>query len=110
MLIYQSRLTIYSSRSSMTQATQPRKDRAMTTGLEGVVVADTVLSEVDGERGRLIVRGEAIEALTGHVSFEAVAARLWDGLAPGEDGDVTACARRIGAGRALAFERLGPVL
>ena len=34
-------------------------------GLEGVVVADTRLSEVDGERGRLVVAGHDIEALTG---------------------------------------------
>ena len=33
-------------------------------GLDGVVVADTAMSEVDGEAGRLIVRGHTIEALT----------------------------------------------
>ena len=33
-------------------------------GLDGVVVADTAMSEVDGEAGRLIVRGHAIEDLT----------------------------------------------
>ena len=30
-------------------------------GLEGVVVADTELSEVDGEHGRLVLRGHSIE-------------------------------------------------
>jgi len=29
-------------------------------GLDGVVVADTVMSEVDGEEGRLVVRGHAL--------------------------------------------------
>lgn len=51
-------------------------------GLDGIVVAETVLSEVDGEAGRLIVRGLPIEALAGMVSFEEMAARLWEGLAP----------------------------
>ena len=35
-------------------------------GLDGVIVADTVMSEVDGEAGRLIVRGHAIEELVAH--------------------------------------------
>ena len=30
-------------------------------GLDGVIVADTVMSEVDGEEGRLVVRGQAVE-------------------------------------------------
>ena len=29
-------------------------------GLDGVVVADTVMSEVDGEEGRLVVRGQTL--------------------------------------------------
>src|SRR4051812_30616285 len=82
----------------------------MTTGLEGVAVCQTVLSDVDGARGRLIVRGAPIEALAGHVPFEALAARLWQGIVPGEEGDVAATAARIGRGRARAFEALRPVL
>jgi len=54
------------------------------TGLDGVVVAQTALSEVDGEAGRLIVRGFAIEELAGRVSFEEMARLLWEGLAPGQ--------------------------
>ena len=34
-------------------------------GLEGVVVADTTLSEVDGERGRLVIAGHDVERLAG---------------------------------------------
>ncbi len=30
---------------------------ALTGGLEGIVVAETELSDVDGERGELIIRG-----------------------------------------------------
>ena len=43
-------------------------------GLDGIVVADTAMSEVDGEAGRLIVRGHAIEELTATRGFEGVAA------------------------------------
>src|SRR5438552_3925716 len=46
-------------------------------GLEGVAVAETVLSHVDGSAGRLVVAGEDIEDLAGHRSFEEVAAALW---------------------------------
>ena len=52
-------------------------------GLDGVIVADTVMSEVDGEAGRLIVRGHAIEELIATRGFEGVAALLWDGYAEG---------------------------
>jgi len=45
-------------------------------GLEGVVVADTKLSHVDGERGELIIAGTHVEALVDHADFEAVAGRL----------------------------------
>lgn len=78
------------------------------TGLEGVVVANTVLSDVDGERGRLVVRGAAIESLAGHVPFEEVAAKLWQDLAPDEHG--ASAAERIGAARLAAHDRLKPLV
>jgi citrate synthase len=65
--------------------------RAQASGLEGVVVADTRLSHVDGERGELIIAGVRAEALAlaepGH--FEAVVERLFalslaEALSPGE--------------------------
>jgi citrate synthase len=45
-------------------------------GLEGVVVADTRLSHVDGERGELVIAGARAEVLAENAGFEAVAARL----------------------------------
>ena len=36
-----------------------------TSGLEGIVVADTRLSDVDGEAGRLTVAGYDVEATAG---------------------------------------------
>ena len=77
-------------------------------GLDGVVVADTGLSEVDGEAGRLIVRGQRIEDLAGR-GFETVAALLWEGLAEG-GGDRVAVRRHLGAARVAAFERVPTLL
>jgi len=51
-------------------------------GLDGIVVADTELSDVDGERGHLIIRGYEVEDLVGRVSFEDVCALLWSGRLP----------------------------
>jgi len=51
-------------------------------GLEGVVVAETVLSDVDGENGRLTVAGYPIEALAPTATFEQTAFLLWNGRLP----------------------------
>ena len=71
-------------------------------GLDGVIVADTVMSEVDGEAGRLIVRGQAIEDLVRTRGFEGVAALLWDGFAGG-GGDEAAVLAGLAAARVRAF-------
>src|SRR6476660_6040419 len=52
----------------------------MAEGLEGVVAARTVLSDVDGAAGRLIIRGWRIEDLAGHMRFETVARMLFEGF------------------------------
>jgi citrate synthase len=41
-------------------------------GLEGLVVGDTAISEIDGRAGRLLYRGYPIEDLVGRASFEEV--------------------------------------
>jgi citrate synthase len=51
-------------------------------GLEGVVAAHTVLSDVDGAAGRLIIRGHSLDDLAGRWSFEDVLALLWTGFFP----------------------------
>lgn len=58
-------------------------------GLEGVVAAETVLSEVDGAAGRLIVRGRSLDELAGHATFEDVVALLFRGFYPDLPADVT---------------------
>jgi citrate synthase len=77
---------------------------AVSIGLEGVPVAETVLSMVDGAAGRLIVAGNDVEDLAGHKPFEEVAARLWGG--EGAPLDAGAVERALGAARVAAFARL----
>jgi citrate synthase len=75
-------------------------------GLEDVVVAETTLSLVDGDGGRLVVRGHPIEALA-LLRFEDVCGLLWDGALP-DPARAEAIRRGLGAGRVEAFHRLGP--
>ncbi|MUV90352.1 citrate synthase [Halapricum sp. CBA1109] len=51
-------------------------------GLEGVVVAESALSHIDGDAGRLVYRGYAIEDLAGEASYEEVLYLLWHGELP----------------------------
>lgn len=51
-------------------------------GLEGVVVAQTHISHVFGEEGRLVYRGYEINELAGKATFEEVAYLLWKGVLP----------------------------
>ena len=51
-------------------------------GLDGVVAAETRLSHVDGQAGRLIIRGYELSELAGHLSFEEAASLLWRGELP----------------------------
>lgn len=70
----------------------------MDAGLEGIVAAETGLSDVRGEEGRLIVRGLDLEDLVARCGFEATAALLWSGLAEPEM-DEAHVARALGAAR-----------
>ena len=51
-------------------------------GLEGVVVAETRLSKIYGEQGRLIYNGYEIEDLAENTTFEEVCHLLWYGSLP----------------------------
>jgi citrate synthase len=73
-----------------------------TGGLEGVVVTDTALSDVDGEEGRLIIAGDPVEALAGRTPFEAVCARLWT-LGDGQRRETETVRRGLGEARVRAF-------
>lgn len=78
-------------------------------GLDGVVVADTLMSEVDGEAGRLIVRGHAIEELVAKTGFEGVAALLWTDFAQG-GGDEAAVRQGLATARVRAFAEVPKLL
>ena len=98
-------------------ATRSAPDPA-TTGLEGVVVARTELSDVDGQLGRLTVRGYSIEELAGHATFEEVAYLLWHGALP-DQGELARFRRELAgyrelpeearAATELAARRMGPI-
>ena len=51
-------------------------------GLKGVVAAATNIAEVDGQNGKLTLRGYDISELSGNVEFEEVCYLLWHGKLP----------------------------
>jgi citrate synthase len=78
-------------------------------GLDEVIAAETVLSDVDGANGRLIIRGIPVETLARDSTLEGVAVLLFDGFftdLPDEAG----LARALGRAREEAFRRLAPQL
>jgi citrate synthase len=78
-------------------------------GLEKVVAAETVLSDVQGEAGRLIIRGRSVEELARNATFEQTAHLLWSGFFE-EELTEAEFAARLGAARGQAFELLAPEL
>jgi citrate synthase len=76
----------------------------MSNGLEDVVAAETVLSDVDGLAGRLIIRGQPLEALAGRSNYEAVLSLLWDGFFPDLPTDLR---QPLADARVRVFELLG---
>lgn len=67
----------------------------MNIGLEGVVACETVLSDVRGEEGVLVIRGRSVEAMS-QLSFAEVCEAMW--------GDTSGDA--LGRARQSAFEAL----
>jgi citrate synthase len=83
----------------------PSQDRVSTpeptapptaSGLEGVLVADTRRSDVDGERGRLVIAGHDVETLAFTRTFTHTCALLWDRPEAGLE-------RALGEARARAY-------
>jgi citrate synthase len=72
----------------------------MSDGLEGVVAAHTVLSEVDGAAGVLIVRGRSLDELAGRATYEDVVGLLFAGFYDDLPADIPAA---LGAARAEVF-------
>src|SRR5260370_11014136 len=78
----------------------------MDSGLAGLIAAETVLSHSDGARGILWVRGHTMPELVADFGYEGAVGLLWEGFA-GVKLRRDAMRARLGAGRALAFARLG---
>lgn len=70
-------------------------------GLEGVVVAETALSDVDGTNGRLTIAGYPVEELAPNASFEQTAFLLWKGRLP-DEAEARNLQARLAARRHLA--------
>ena len=75
-------------------------------GLDGVIAAETVLSDVDGEAGRLIIRGRSLDELVAHCRYEDVLTLLWATLLPGCDGESRLDAA-LGEARVRVFRHVG---
>src|SRR5260370_23438198 len=78
-------------------------------GLDGIPAAETALSHVDGERGKLIIAGERVGDLVRKTGFEGVTARLWSGGTGQPVGEATVRAA-LGEARQRAFARLPDLL
>ena len=77
----------------------------MSEGLEGVIAARTVLSDVDGAAGRLVIRGYSLDQLAGRTRFAEAAHLLLDGFF--EDlPNAAALEARLGRARLDAFDRM----
>ncbi|HJR54201.1 MAG TPA: citrate synthase [Gemmatimonadota bacterium] len=77
-------------------------------GLEGVVVAESEISYVDGQEGRLVYRGYSIEDLAESSSFEETAKLLLDGELPDVE-ELRGFERALAAQRSLDGETLEAV-
>ena len=69
-------------------------------GLEGVLVAESALSDIDGAAGELVYRGYTIEDLARGASYEEVLYLLWHGHLP-DEGELAAFTDSMVAERAV---------
>jgi citrate synthase len=60
---------------------ETREQLRTSNGLEGVVVADTRLSSIDGQAGTLVIGGHPVRRVA-EAGFEAACGLLWDGELP----------------------------
>lgn len=81
---------------------------ATSSGLEGIVVAETAISDVDGERGRLVIAGTDVEELAAAGGYEGAVEKV---IAAG--GARIGSALELGRARLAAWEvmpRLGDAI
>ena len=73
--------------------------KASSSGLDGVVVAHTMISHVDGERGQLVIAGADVEQLARTTSYEDAVSRVL-----GAAGGAAISPRELGDARTAAWE------
>ena len=78
---------------------------ATASGLEGVVAAETKISHVDGERGRLVIAGDDVEHLAITATFEQAAARVLS--AGGLPIEAAELRNMLGRARMTAWDHVG---
>ena len=61
------------------------EEKTINTGLRGVTIASTKISDVDGALGKLVYRGYLVKDLAGKVSFEEIAYLLLYEKLPGKN-------------------------
>jgi citrate synthase len=79
----------------------------MNSGLDDVVAAETVLSDVDGLCGQLVIRGISLDDLAGRTRFDGAVHLLFDGFFD-EMPDAAGMTKRLGKARTEVFDRLAP--
>ena len=72
-------------------------------GLDGIVVAETTISEVDGTAGRLTIKGHDVEELAQHADFEQTCHLLWHGKLA-NDAELSALRAEFGKARVAAHK------
>ncbi|MBZ9848394.1 citrate synthase/methylcitrate synthase [Mesorhizobium sp. CA14] len=81
----------------------------MANGLDDVVAADTVLSDVDGAGGHLTIRGHSLMELAGRWRYAQVVRLLFDGFFDDLPSDAE-LEKAIGNARVEVFDRVQPML
>lgn len=85
-----------------------RMEIAMINGLDDVVVAETVLSDVDGQAGKLVIRGHSLDELVANATYEEAVTLLWEGFFD-EATELNRLSERLGTARHAAFLHLSAV-
>lgn len=78
----------------------------MSEGLDGIIAARTILSEVDGRGGHLVIRGRSLDEIAGHWRFEDAAHLLFEGFFPDLPADLQ---KPLGEARAAVFAEAGDI-
>jgi len=77
----------------------------MKIGLDGVIVAETILSHSDAQTSRLWIRGVSLEKAVRDLGYEGIVGLLWKGFT-GRELTREEVLAEFGAGRQQAFDRL----